>query len=149
MASTEADFRLARVVIPSLDKIIKNASWRKHSKLAHECKSLNLLLRSPDADAAASSPHADSDSGSSLPVSLHDGSSTSLLHVSSLQPLHLRVGLSASSCSLHYTGIGVSHRLQVKIPEMRRIVQQQWLVSTYFHFQSSKFLIMFKYASNS
>ncbi|KAJ4895098.1 Brefeldin A-inhibited guanine nucleotide-exchange protein 3 [Raphanus sativus] len=75
MASTEAeDSRLARVVIPSLDKIIKNASWRKHSKLAHECKSLILRLRSPDA--AASSPLADSDSGSpSLPGPLHDGAS--------------------------------------------------------------------------
>ncbi|XP_010479569.1 PREDICTED: brefeldin A-inhibited guanine nucleotide-exchange protein 3 isoform X1 [Camelina sativa] len=69
MASTEVDSRLARVVIPALDKVIKNASWRKHSKLAHECKSVIERLRSPD----NSSPLADSDSGSSLPGPLHDG----------------------------------------------------------------------------
>ncbi|XP_023644738.1 brefeldin A-inhibited guanine nucleotide-exchange protein 3 [Capsella rubella] len=69
MASTEVDSRLARVVIPALDKVIKNASWRKHSKLAHECKSVIERLRSPD----NSSPVADSDSGSSIPGPLHDG----------------------------------------------------------------------------
>ncbi|KFK42561.1 hypothetical protein AALP_AA1G011300 [Arabis alpina] len=69
MASTEVDSRLGRVLIPALDKIIKNASWRKHSKLAHECKSVIERLRSPD----SSSPVADSESGSSIPGPLHDG----------------------------------------------------------------------------
>ncbi|CAH2039374.1 unnamed protein product [Thlaspi arvense] len=69
MASTEVDSRLGRVVIPALDKVIKNASWRKHSKLAHECKSVIERLRSPD----ISSPLADPESGSSLPGPLHDG----------------------------------------------------------------------------
>ncbi|CAL9240962.1 unnamed protein product [Arabidopsis halleri] len=69
MASTEVDSRLGRVVIPALDKVIKNASWRKHSKLAHECKSIIERLRSPE----NSSPVADSDSGSSIPGPLHDG----------------------------------------------------------------------------
>jgi brefeldin A-inhibited guanine nucleotide-exchange protein len=52
-----------------LDKVIKNASWRKHSKLAHECKSVIERLRSPE----NSSPVADSESGSSIPGPLHDG----------------------------------------------------------------------------
>uniref|UniRef100_A0A1J3DME3 Brefeldin A-inhibited guanine nucleotide-exchange protein 3 n=1 Tax=Noccaea caerulescens TaxID=107243 RepID=A0A1J3DME3_NOCCA len=69
MASTEVDSRLGRLLIPALDKVIKNASWRKHSKLAHECKSVIQRLRSPD----DSSPVADSDSGSSIPGPLHDG----------------------------------------------------------------------------
>lgn len=69
MASTEVDSRLGRVVIPALDKVIKNASWRKHSKLAHECKSVIERLRSPE----NSSPVADSESGSSIPGPLHDG----------------------------------------------------------------------------
>ncbi|KAL0309160.1 UNVERIFIED_CONTAM: Brefeldin A-inhibited guanine nucleotide-exchange protein 2 [Sesamum radiatum] len=46
MASSEADSRLERVLVPALEKIIKNASWRKHSKLSAECKSVieNLTL---------------------------------------------------------------------------------------------------------
>ncbi|KAL4188056.1 hypothetical protein AMTRI_Chr09g42220 [Amborella trichopoda] len=49
MASSEADSRLSLVVIPSLEKIIKNASWRKHSKLVHECKAVveKLGLQDP------------------------------------------------------------------------------------------------------
>ena len=46
MASSEADSRLKQVLAPSLEKIIKNGSWRKHSKLAHECKSLLDKLNS-------------------------------------------------------------------------------------------------------
>ncbi|EPS60966.1 hypothetical protein M569_13835 [Genlisea aurea] len=56
MASSEADSRLTQVLIPALDKIIKNASWRKHSKLAAECKSLIGHLTSPNQSAAVSSP---------------------------------------------------------------------------------------------
>ncbi|CAN1308266.1 Brefeldin A-inhibited guanine nucleotide-exchange protein 2 [Linum perenne] len=47
MASSEADSRLSQVVAPALEKIIKNASWRKHAKLAHECKSVLERLNSP------------------------------------------------------------------------------------------------------
>ncbi|URD82220.1 Guanine nucleotide-exchange protein [Musa troglodytarum] len=40
MASAEADSRVALLLVPALEKIVKNASWRKgHSKLAHQCKS--------------------------------------------------------------------------------------------------------------
>jgi len=46
MASSEADSRLKQVVIPTLEKIIKTGSWRKHSKLVHECKSLISKLNS-------------------------------------------------------------------------------------------------------
>ncbi|CAN1848932.1 Brefeldin A-inhibited guanine nucleotide-exchange protein 2 [Linum perenne] len=57
MASSEADSRLSQVVVPALEKVVKNASWRKHSKLAHECKSVIERL--------TSSP--------SIPGPLHDG----------------------------------------------------------------------------
>ncbi|XP_019447286.1 PREDICTED: brefeldin A-inhibited guanine nucleotide-exchange protein 2-like [Lupinus angustifolius] len=40
MASSEVDSRLSQLVVPALEKIVKNASWRKHAKLAHECKSV-------------------------------------------------------------------------------------------------------------
>eukprot|EP00897_Mesotaenium_endlicherianum_P001745 jgi/Mesen1/1599/ME000134S00728 len=30
--------KLARLLVPTLERIIKNASWRKHSKLVQECK---------------------------------------------------------------------------------------------------------------
>ncbi|GAB2224201.1 hypothetical protein Droror1_Dr00004952 [Drosera rotundifolia] len=46
-ADLAADSRLKQVLLPALDKIIKNASWRKHSKLAHESKSLIEKLTSP------------------------------------------------------------------------------------------------------
>ncbi|XP_059458608.1 brefeldin A-inhibited guanine nucleotide-exchange protein 2 [Corylus avellana] len=70
MASSEADSRLSQVVSPALEKIIKNASWRKHSKLAHECKSVLEKLASP------SKPEAESESDSSIPGPLHDGGTT-------------------------------------------------------------------------
>ncbi|EEF50401.1 cytohesin 1, 2, 3, putative [Ricinus communis] len=68
MASSEADSRLNQVVAPALEKIIKNASWRKHSKLAHECKSVLEKLTSPQKQ---HSP--DSDPDASIPGPLHDG----------------------------------------------------------------------------
>ncbi|XP_068635928.1 brefeldin A-inhibited guanine nucleotide-exchange protein 2-like [Aristolochia californica] len=68
MASSEADSRLIPVIIPALEKIVKNASWRKHSKLAHECKALIDRLSS------ASPPSPTSpDSSDSIPGPLHDG----------------------------------------------------------------------------
>ncbi|RWW69499.1 hypothetical protein BHE74_00022914 [Ensete ventricosum] len=70
MASPEADSRLALVLVPALEKIVKNASWRKgHSKLAHQCKSLVDRLSHPPPPPSPSSPN----SSSSLPGPLRDG----------------------------------------------------------------------------
>lgn len=68
MASSEADSRLKQVLVPSLEKIIKNGSWRKNSKLVHECKSLleklnssNLhSLSSPESPSSTIGPVVDS-----------------------------------------------------------------------------------------
>ncbi|XP_068649734.1 brefeldin A-inhibited guanine nucleotide-exchange protein 2-like [Aristolochia californica] len=68
MASSEADSLLNPVLIPALEKIIKNASWRKHSKLAHECKALIDRLSSPSPPSPTSP-----DSSDSIPGPLHDG----------------------------------------------------------------------------
>ncbi|KAJ4956904.1 hypothetical protein NE237_013687 [Protea cynaroides] len=54
MASSEADSRLSQVVIPALEKIIKNGSWRKHAKLVHECKSIIDRLASPEKSSTSS-----------------------------------------------------------------------------------------------
>ncbi|XP_010544658.1 PREDICTED: brefeldin A-inhibited guanine nucleotide-exchange protein 2 [Tarenaya hassleriana] len=70
MASSEVDSRLSRVVTPALEKIVKNASWRKHSKLAQECKSVLERLNSPQKPPQSSS--ADSESDSSVPGPLKD-----------------------------------------------------------------------------
>lgn len=75
MASTEADSRVNQVLVPALEKIIKNGSWRKHSKLSHECKSVIEHLTSPNQTPTPSTPPAspsaqldeDSSSPSSLP----------------------------------------------------------------------------------
>ncbi|KAJ6710019.1 SEC7 DOMAIN-CONTAINING PROTEIN-RELATED [Salix koriyanagi] len=77
MASSEADSRLSQVVSPALEKIVKNASWRKHSKLAHECKSVLEILtsRKPQQQPPPTSPSDDSSSESSPPGPLHDGGS--------------------------------------------------------------------------
>ncbi|KAL5538293.1 hypothetical protein UlMin_042909 [Ulmus minor] len=66
MASSEADSRLSQVVSPALERIIKNASWRKHAKLAHECKAVVERLSSKPTGE-------DSESDSSGPGPLHDG----------------------------------------------------------------------------
>ncbi|TYG93224.1 hypothetical protein ES288_A11G093600v1 [Gossypium darwinii] len=68
MASAEADSRMSQVVVPALEKIIKNASWRKHSKLAHQCKSLleKLTTKLPLFPS-------DSEPDNSIPGPLHDG----------------------------------------------------------------------------
>ncbi|KAK6162478.1 hypothetical protein DH2020_002319 [Rehmannia glutinosa] len=58
MASPEADSRLTQVLIPALDKIVKNASWRKHAKLAAECKSVIEHLTSPSQNPTPTSPPA-------------------------------------------------------------------------------------------
>lgn len=69
MASSEADSRLSQLLAPALEKIIKNASWRKHSKLAHECKSVLERITSPQKKPSA----VDSEPESSIPGPLHDG----------------------------------------------------------------------------
>ncbi|XP_051141539.1 brefeldin A-inhibited guanine nucleotide-exchange protein 2-like [Andrographis paniculata] len=56
MASPEADSRLSQLLVPALDKIVKNASWRKHAKLAAECKSVIEHLNSPNQSSAPTSP---------------------------------------------------------------------------------------------
>lgn len=71
MASSEADSRLRQVVSPALEKIIKNASWRKHGKLASECKAVIERLSNLD----KSQPGPDSEPDSSEPGPLHDGGS--------------------------------------------------------------------------
>ncbi|XP_058086945.1 brefeldin A-inhibited guanine nucleotide-exchange protein 2-like [Magnolia sinica] len=84
MASSEADSRLSLVIIPALDKIIKNASWRKHNKLAHQCKSVIDRLSSPftppseNASPSQNTPPSTPSSPSSpddfsIPGPLHDG----------------------------------------------------------------------------
>ncbi|XP_065859435.1 brefeldin A-inhibited guanine nucleotide-exchange protein 2-like [Euphorbia lathyris] len=69
MASSEADSRLSQVVAPALEKIIKNASWRKHSKLAHQCKSVLERINSHQKQPIPG----DSESDDSIPGPLHDG----------------------------------------------------------------------------
>lgn len=75
MASSEAASRLSQVISPALEKIIKNASWRKHSKLAHECKSVIerlTLSPKPSSPSSPSSP-TDSEAEGALPGPLNDG----------------------------------------------------------------------------
>lgn len=40
--------RLARVLNPALEKVIKNAAWRKHTKLVQDCKSVIDKLSGPE-----------------------------------------------------------------------------------------------------
>ncbi|KAK4418757.1 Brefeldin A-inhibited guanine nucleotide-exchange protein 2 [Sesamum alatum] len=73
MASSEADSRLTQVLIPAFDKIIKNASWRKHSKLAAECKSVIEHVNSPSQNPTPASPPASPSAQSDLDGSSHPG----------------------------------------------------------------------------
>ncbi|OIW00805.1 hypothetical protein TanjilG_18607 [Lupinus angustifolius] len=70
MASSEADSRLSQLVVPALEKIVKNASWRKHAKLAHECKSVIERLTNKQLPPPGSSSE---EPENSLPGPLHDG----------------------------------------------------------------------------
>ncbi|KAK1304788.1 Brefeldin A-inhibited guanine nucleotide-exchange protein 2 [Acorus calamus] len=77
MASSDSESRLLPLLIPSFERIVRNASWRKHSKLAHQCKSLidllpSLLSQSPSSTTSDSAPSSPSSSDSS-PGPLHDG----------------------------------------------------------------------------
>uniref|UniRef100_A0A5B7ALW0 Putative brefeldin A-inhibited guanine nucleotide-exchange protein 2-like n=1 Tax=Davidia involucrata TaxID=16924 RepID=A0A5B7ALW0_DAVIN len=74
MASSEADSRLNQVLVPALEKIIKNGSWRKHSKLVHECKSILERITSPEKPPLTpTSPDQSEPDSSALPGVLHDG----------------------------------------------------------------------------
>ncbi|KAL8114301.1 hypothetical protein AgCh_021232 [Apium graveolens] len=75
MASPEADSRLTQTLTPALEKIIKNGSWRKHSKLVHQCKSLlERLANSPESPFSPHSPDSQSepDTSANLPGVLYD-----------------------------------------------------------------------------
>lgn len=72
VSSSEVDSRLNQIVIPALEKIIKNASWRKgHSKLAQQCKSVIEHL-SEHPSSASSHPPDSPISSSSIPGPLLD-----------------------------------------------------------------------------
>nr|KYP64465.1 Brefeldin A-inhibited guanine nucleotide-exchange protein 2 [Cajanus cajan] len=72
MASSEAYSRLSQVVVPALEKIVKNASWRKHAKLAHECKSVIERLSHQNLPLPPGSP-SDAEPEPAVPGPLHDG----------------------------------------------------------------------------
>ena len=69
-ASSEAESRLNQLLLPALNKIINHASWRKHAKLAHECKSIIDRLSNTDNRTIPGSP---SDTEPETPGPLHDG----------------------------------------------------------------------------
>ncbi|KAJ3682434.1 hypothetical protein LUZ60_015007 [Juncus effusus] len=71
--STAADAKLNQLLIPTFEKIIKNASWRKgHSKLSQQCKSLIDKLSS-SSPTLPTSPHPPSpNSSSALPGPLRE-----------------------------------------------------------------------------
>ncbi|CAA0842657.1 Brefeldin A-inhibited guanine nucleotide-exchange protein 2 [Striga hermonthica] len=73
MASPEADSRLNQALIPSLEKIIKNASWRKHAKLAAECKSVVEHLTSSNQNPTPPTPPASPSGQSDSDASSHPG----------------------------------------------------------------------------
>lgn len=54
--------RLGRVLNPALEKVIKNAAWRKHTKLVQDCKAVIDKLSVPD-----SPPPSESRDGSEKP----------------------------------------------------------------------------------
>ncbi|KAG8391685.1 hypothetical protein BUALT_Bualt01G0213000 [Buddleja alternifolia] len=99
MASSQADSRLIGTLIPALDKIIKNASWRKHSKLAAECKSVIEHLNSPNQNPTTppASPSGQSDSDASshpgvlLDLSLSDSDITLSPLINALSSNYLKV----------------------------------------------------------
>lgn len=91
MAFAEAESRLINsILVPALDKIIKNSSWRKHSKLANESKS--ALEHITSAEKAHRLSHTSEDnqsdvdrsSQSSVPGVLHDSGTNELTLVESI-----------------------------------------------------------------
>jgi brefeldin A-inhibited guanine nucleotide-exchange protein len=77
MASSEVDSRLNQVLTPALEKIIKNGSWRKHSKLVNECKSVLERINSPEKHTPAFPDQSESDT-SSVPAVLYDSGTNEL-----------------------------------------------------------------------
>ncbi|PWA72449.1 Armadillo-like helical [Artemisia annua] len=74
--STQQQSRMINtIILPALNKIIKNSSWRKHSKLNHESKSLLEHLTKSLEDNATTSSEADT---SSVPGVLHDSGTNEL-----------------------------------------------------------------------
>ncbi|KAI4364683.1 hypothetical protein MLD38_020740 [Melastoma candidum] len=67
--------RLTQILNPALEKIVKNASWRKHSKLSNHCKSLLDSLPSllSSSSSTSSSPSSPTHSSSLLRGPLSDG----------------------------------------------------------------------------
>lgn len=53
-AGGKAHTKLARVVAPALERVIKNSAWRKHNKLVQEAKAAIDKLAGNDLEAAAS-----------------------------------------------------------------------------------------------
>ncbi|KAG6550387.1 hypothetical protein Mapa_008350 [Marchantia paleacea] len=53
-AAVVANSKLAKVVAPALDKVVKNAAWRKHGKLVQDCKA--VLDKFAITDAAPPTP---------------------------------------------------------------------------------------------
>ncbi|KAM0048372.1 putative Sec7 domain, mon2, dimerization and cyclophilin-binding domain, Sec7 domain superfamily [Helianthus debilis subsp. tardiflorus] len=74
MAVSVSESRLINtILVPALEKIIKNSSWRKHSKLANESKSvLDHITSNNHQSDAATSPQPP------LPGVLHDSGTTEL-----------------------------------------------------------------------
>ncbi|XP_011093196.1 brefeldin A-inhibited guanine nucleotide-exchange protein 2 isoform X1 [Sesamum indicum] len=97
MASSEADSRLERVLVPALEKIIKNGSWRKHSKLSAECKSVieNLTLHKQCPIEAPASDQSDSEvlslPGVLLDLSLYESEFFLSPLINALSANHVRV----------------------------------------------------------
>ncbi|KAM7258168.1 hypothetical protein ACFE04_013909 [Oxalis oulophora] len=92
--------RCGRVIGPSLDKIIKNAAWRKHSHLVSSCKSaLDKLESLPPADSSSSSTTTHSDPNSPL-YALSFSDSDSIIHplILALDSAHLKVVEPALEC---------------------------------------------------
>ncbi|KAL4586003.1 hypothetical protein LXL04_010633 [Taraxacum kok-saghyz] len=85
MALAEAESRLiSNILVPALDKIIKNSSWRKNSKLANESKSvlehLTSAEKAPRLSHISEDNQSDVDpsSQSSVPGILHDSGTNEL-----------------------------------------------------------------------
>ncbi|MCO5583638.1 hypothetical protein L7F22_037551 [Adiantum nelumboides] len=68
--------RLARVLNPALEKVIKNAAWRKHAKLVQDCKAVIDKLSVPDPSPSPSESSGTTEKSSSKVVEspLFDGS---------------------------------------------------------------------------
>ncbi|CAI9292233.1 unnamed protein product [Lactuca saligna] len=90
MASPEVDSRLINsVLVPALEKIIKNSSWRKHSKLGNECKSVLERITSPEKPPPLSPTSPSSEENQSDAESLSHSQLSGVLHGSGAFELSL------------------------------------------------------------